>query len=337
MKLKIMESEFKDKIILVTGGTGTIGSELVTQLLKYSPKQIRVLSRNETRQYYLLEKLKHPKNLRMLIGDIRDKDRLNLAFEDVDIVFHSAALKHVPFCEYNPHEAVKTNIFGSQNVLDAAIKHKVKKVIAISTDKVANPFNILGTSKLMMEKLVINSNLFLWGKIKFSCVRFGNVAWSAGSVLPLWKKRAETEGIINVTNKNATRFFMSTEQAVNLTIKAAELSQGGEIFILKMPSIKLIDLAKIFLNKYFPDKKIKIKETGSRAGDKVHEYLVGDNDWTARVLVNKEMIILTPATYIYNLEQTFPVYKGFKKIRNIKLLNTSSKNNINLKEISKII
>src|SRR3989344_4071599 len=171
-------NEFKDKVILVTGGTGTIGSELVRQLLKYQPKQIRILSRNETRQYELLELLRYPSNIKMLIGDIRDRERLQVAFSGVDMVFHAAALKHVPFCEYNPSEAMKTNIIGSHNVLDAALHAGVEKVIAISTDKVANPMNVLGVSKLMMEQLLTNSNFFLVGKLKLACVRFGNVTWS---------------------------------------------------------------------------------------------------------------------------------------------------------------
>src|SRR3989338_7126140 len=151
-----MDKLFKNKIILVTGGTGSIGSEIVRQLLKHEPKQIRIFSRNDSKQYHLLEQLGHPKNVRALIGDIRDRARLDLAFENVDIVFHAAALKHVSLCEYNPLEAVKTNIIGSQNVIDAAFKNKVEKVIAISTDKAANPGNIMGLSKLMMEKLMTN-------------------------------------------------------------------------------------------------------------------------------------------------------------------------------------
>src|SRR3989344_5708608 len=194
-----MENIFKNKTILVTGGTGSIGSGIVRQLLDRQPKQVRVLSRNETRQYELLESLDYPNNLRMFIGDMRDRERMQLAFRGVDIVFHAAALKHVPFCEYNPSEAMKTNIIGSHNIIDAALHAGVKKVVAISTDKVANPFNVLGASKLMMEKLFINSNFFLANKIKMACVRFGNVAWASGSVLPMWKNQAEAKEVISVT------------------------------------------------------------------------------------------------------------------------------------------
>lgn len=327
---------FKDKVILVTGGTGSIGAELVRQLLKYKPKQVRVLSRNETRQYDLLESLGYPKNLRMLIGDIRDRERLQLAFSDVDMVFHAAALKHVPFCEYNPSEAMKTNIMGSHNVIDAALHSGVQKVIAISTDKVANPMNVLGVSKLMMEKLLINSNSFLMGKLKLACVRFGNVAWASGSVLPIWKNQVEARGAISITNKDATRFLMSIKQAVNLTIKAAQVCQGGEIFILKMPAVRLGDLAASFINKYYPRNKIKIKIAGDRAGDKIHEDLLGLNDQSKEIWADDEMFILLPKTAdIHNFTAPTYSYEGFQKI--LSDTNFSSKDHINLKKIEKII
>ncbi|KKT81447.1 MAG: hypothetical protein A3B99_04095 [Candidatus Yanofskybacteria bacterium RIFCSPHIGHO2_02_FULL_44_12b] len=328
-------SEFKDKVILVTGGTGSIGSELVAQLLGCQPRSIRVFSRNENSQYHLLEKLGHPKNVRMLIGDIRDKERLSMALYGVDLVFHAAALKHVPFCEYNPYEVVKTNIIGSQNLIEGAVQNGVKKVIAISTDKVANPFNVLGISKLMMERLFVNQSHFLGRDTKFTCVRFGNVAWSKGSVLPLWQRQAEKHGAINITDKKMTRFLMSTDQAVNLTLKAAELCQGGEVFILKMPAIKLPTLASVFLNKYFPGKKIKIKETGNRGGEKTHEHLLGQNDWTREILHNKEMFVLLPATHIHNIEYVVNTYPGFKKVSSGG--EYSSKDNIDTDAVKKFI
>ncbi len=331
-----MKNEFKNKTILVTGGTGSIGSELVTQLLRYKPKQVRIFSRNESRQYYLLEKIDHPQNVRTLIGDIRDKERLNFAMRGVEMVFHTAALKHVPFCEYNPHEAVKTNIIGSQNVIDTALENGVEKVIAISTDKAANPHNVMGTSKLMMEKLFINTNHFTPQKgTRFSCVRFGNVGWSEGSVLNLWKNQAERRGTINLMNKDMTRFFMSIEQAVKLTIKAAELSKGGEVFILKMPSIKISELAKLFIKKHFPDKNIKINEVGDRVGEKIHEDLLGGSDSAKKVMANEAMFILVPNADIYNLKPDIFNYKGFKRIDNKS--NYSSEHNLKPDEINKII
>lgn len=329
-------SPFKDKIILITGGTGTIGSKLVEQLLHYQPKQIRVFSRNETSQHLLMEKLGHTRIISMLIGDTRDKERLDLACQNVDYIFHAAALKHVPFCEYNPYEAVKTNIFGAQNVIDCAIKNKVKKVIAISTDKAANPLNVMGVSKLMMEKLFINAN-FSYGDIDttFACVRFGNVAWSNGSVLPVWKRQAESLGTINLTQNGMTRFLMSIDQAVYLTLKAAEISQKSEVFILKMPAIRLIDLANIFIKKYYPQQKIKIKKTGSRSGEKMHEELLSNSDCTGEVWANQEMFIVVPEVKIYHWPQAKRYYKNFKKVT--RTTSYFSKNHLNRSKISKII
>ncbi len=311
-----MDKLFKDKIILVTGGTGSIGSEIVRQLLKHKPRQIRILSRNDSKQYHLLEQLGYPKNVRALIGDIRDSKRLDLAFENVNIVFHAAALKHVSLCEYNPLEAVKTNVFGSQNVIDAAFKNNVEKVIAISTDKAANPGNVMGLSKLMMEKLMANTSYFSKGKTKLSCVRFGNVAWSEASVLPLWKRQAENKGHIYLTDKDATRFFMSIDQAVKLVLKAAELTQGGEVFTLKMPSIKMADLAGVFINKHFSNKKIKIKLADKRIGDRTHEELFDFNDNQKLILENKQMFVILPKgkTDLYFIQPKLSAYRGFKTV-----------------------
>jgi FlaA1/EpsC-like NDP-sugar epimerase len=316
-----MDKFFKNKTILVTGGTGSIGSEIVKQLLEYKPKQVRILSRNDSKQYHLLEKLDHPKNVKTLIGDIRDSKRLDLAFENVDIVFHAAALKHVSLCEYNPLEAIKTNVLGSQNIIDAAFRNKVKKVIAISTDKAANPGNIMGLSKLMMEKLFVNTGYFSGSKTKLSCVRFGNVAWSEASVLHLWERQAKSKGQINLTDRNATRFFMSIDQAVKLVLKAAELMQGREVFILKMPSIKMADLANVFISKHFPDKKIKIKPADKRIGDRTHEELFDLNDDQKLILEDKQMFVILPKesrenNHIYSAQSRPSDYKGFKKVEN---------------------
>lgn len=328
---------FKGKTILVTGGTGTIGSALVEELLKQGARQVRVLSRDESKQYELLERTGHPANLRLLIGDIREKERLDFAFQDVDIVFHAAALKHVPFCEYNPFETIKTNVLGSQNVIDAALQNNVETVIGISTDKVVNPLGVMGTSKLMMEKLFISAN-YTKGRSRtnFACVRFGNVTWARGSVLPLWQEQLKKDAAIKITNKKMTRFLMSIDSAARLVLEAAKLSQGGEIFILKMPAVKLGDLAKLFLQKYAGGKKVKIVEIGNRGAEKMHEELVGENHFTAQILDNKEMIIIVPALKIYGLEKE----KG-RQYRNFapknKIQAYLSRDHINLKKIREII
>lgn len=332
-----MHEQFKDKVILITGGTGSIGSELVAQILAYEPRQVRILSRGEGKQYELLERLKYPKNLRLLIGDIRDRERIDYAFKDVDIVLHAAAMKQVPFCEYNPFEAIKTNIIGSQNVIDAAFENHVKKVIAISTDKAVHPASVMGVSKLMMEKMFINAN---WSSGKeptrFACVRFGNVAWAQGSVLPLWKKQAEKQGSINVTNPAMTRFMMSAEQAVSLVLKAVKLMQLGEIFVLKMPSISVGDLAKIFLEKHYTNKDIKITVSGNRMGDKMHEELVDDKDRVNHIFEDKDMYIFVPLFLeLYGHQYEAPDYPGFSKIPDIG--RYSSSEHINLEKIRAII
>ena len=331
-----MTDEFKDKTILVTGGTGSIGSELVEQLLEYDPAQVRILSRDEGRQYELLERLKYPRNLRLLIGDIRDKERIDYAFKEVDIVLHAAALKQVPLCEYNPFEAVKTNILGSQNVIDTAIKNNVKKVIAISTDKAVFPSNVMGTSKLMMEKMFINAN-WCSGKsvTKFSIVRFGNVTWARGSVLPLWKKQAKEEGKIRVTNNDMTRFMMSKKQAVALVLKAIDLTQVGEVFVLKMPSAKIKDVAEMFLQKYYPNDGIEVEIIGNRAGDKMHEQLIDGNDMSSYILESDEMYIFIPNLDIPNFERELGKYTGFQEIKHIP--KYSSEDHIDTEKIRNVI
>lgn len=331
-----MTNYFKGKTILVTGGTGTIGSELVIQLLTHQPAQIRILSRDESKQYYLMEKTNHHPSLRFLIGDIRDRERLDYAMKGVDVVFHAAALKHVPLCEYNPFEAVKTNVLGSQNAIDSAIHHNIEKFIAISTDKAANPNNVMGTSKLMMEKLVVNANYYSGSvRTKFSCVRFGNVAWARGSVLPLWQKQAERNGSIAITNKRMTRFFMSQHQAIQLILQSAIITRGGEIFILKMPSITMGDLATLFLKKHFPKKIIKIKTIPPRPGEKMHEELFVHDMNFIRVYENKELIILIPNLDLFEMNIPKKKYNGFVERKSI--TDIRSDKHINQNAVAKII
>lgn len=331
-----MTNEFENKTILITGGTGSIGSALVKTLLNYKPKTIRIFSRDQNRQYELAEELNHPSCLRFFIGDIRDEKRLDFAMEGVDIVFHAAALKHVPSCEYNPFEAVKTNIIGSQNVVDIAIKHKVEKAIGISTDKVVNPTSVMGVSKMMMEKIFISANYYRGAEgCKFACVRFGNVAWSTASVLPIWQKQIVQNGSIDITDKNMTRFLMSRQQAAELVIKAAEAAQGAEIFVLKMSSVKILNLAKIFLEKYAKNgKNVSLNLIGNRGGEKMHEELFSEADLQHQIFENKAMYILVPTASSY-LKSNDRKYDGFKKTKN--KVSYSSRKFINDTLIKKII
>ncbi|MBU1976225.1 MAG: polysaccharide biosynthesis protein, partial [Nanoarchaeota archaeon] len=274
---------FKGKDIIVTGGIGSIGSEVVVQLLKYEPRQVRIFDNRETEIFHMQHLLKNHKNVRYLVGDVREKDRLRKAFAGCDIVFHAAALKHVPSCEYNPFEAVKTNILGTQNVIEAAIEEGVRKVIFISTDKAVNPINTMGASKLLAEKLMLNANISGNKDTIFSCVRFGNVLNSNGSVIPLFKNQIENGGPVTLTHGDMRRFFISIPQAIDLVLRAAHKAKGREIFVLKMQGCKVKDLAEVIINEYAPTigkkpEDIKIETVGLRAGEKIDELLISEEE-----------------------------------------------------------
>ena len=292
---------FKDKKILLIGGTGTVGTGLVRALLEQDVKTIRVLSRDEYKQYIMMQEMSGIKNIRFLIGDVRDKERIERAMEDIDIVFHIAAMKHVPSCEYNPMEAVKTNVIGTQNVITAAINNNVGKVILTSTDKTISPTNTYGATKLLAERLIVSANYYKGtSKTVFSAVRFGNVMGSRGSVIPLFKKQILENKEITVTDSNMTRFMMTLSQAVNLTLEACVRAQGGEIFVLKMPIINLKDLVDITIEevskKYnINSEQIKVKEIGLRPGEKLYEELMTCEESKNAVELNNMFVI--PSLY----------------------------------------
>ncbi len=295
-----MQNEFKGKNILVTGGTGSIGSEIVSQLLKFNPRSIRIFARHEDRHYTLMQEFGHAASrLRFVVGDIRDKDRLRMAMDGVDIVFHAAALKQVTMCEYNPFEVVKTNIVGTQNVIEVARDLNVPKVVGISTDKVAEPEGILGVSKLMAEKLFLASYYYKGNKkTKFACVRFGNVLGSRGSILPLIKNQIRKRGVVTITDPKMTRYVMTIPQAARLVLSATKLMRGQEIFVLKMPAVHIGDFVKTAVAFYAPllgkdPEQIKIKVIGRRDGEKLHEKLLADYE-IPRALETGDMYILTP-------------------------------------------
>jgi len=304
---------FKDKTVVVTGGTGSIGSEIIRQLLKTRAKQIRIFSRDEHKQHELRSELGLDKRLRYLIGDIRDKERLDFAFKGVDICFHAAALKHVPVCEYNPFEAVKTNIIGTQNVIEIALRHNIEKVLAISTDKAADPASVLGASKLMMERLVTAANATIGkNRTRFASVRFGNVLNSRGSVIDLWKKQIEEGKPVTVTDKRATRFFMDIPEAVQLVFSALSTMQGGEIFVLKMkPARRVIDFAKDVIEKYGRGRRVTIKLIGLRPGEKLHETLMTEDESEHAVEI-KDMFVILPLSIGVDMPK-LSRYKSAKK------------------------
>ncbi|MCK4730942.1 MAG: UDP-N-acetylglucosamine 4,6-dehydratase (inverting) [Methanophagales archaeon] len=266
-------SIFDNKTILITGGTGSFGKKFTEILLsEHDPESVRIYSRGELLQMEMQNRFDDDSRLRFLIGDVRDRDRLHRAASGVDIIVHAAALKQVPACEYNPIEAVRTNVDGAVNVIDAAIDNSVEKILVISTDKAVHPVNLYGATKMVAEKLVIQGNAYTGGeKARFSCVRYGNVIGSRGSVIPLFKEQRKN-GVISITDDRMTRFWITLEQGVRFVMDCVERMKGGEIFVPKIPSMKVIDLAKIIA----PDAKKNV--IGIRSGEKLHEILLTEDE-----------------------------------------------------------
>jgi UDP-N-acetylglucosamine 4,6-dehydratase len=285
--------DWTNQAILITGGTGSFGKKFIEVMLKeHHPAKLIVYSRDELKQHEMRQAgYDHP-SMRYFLGDIRDKDRLKRAFEGVDVVVHAAALKQVPACEYNPMEAIKTNILGSSNVVDAALDSGIKKVLALSTDKAVNPVNLYGATKLAAEKLIVQSNAYAGNKVtRLSCVRYGNVVGSRGSVVPVFLKQ-RTNGKITITDERMTRFWLTLEQGVHFVIRCIEGMHGGEVFVPKIPSMAVIDLARAVA----PENEIEI--IGIRPGEKLHEVLVSEDE--ARNTVEMEdMFVVMPAERIW--------------------------------------
>ncbi len=321
--------EFKNKRILVTGGTGSIGSVIVKELLKYKPRQIRVYSRDETKQFELMHELDPGAPVNFLIGDVRDKERLDMAMESIDIIFHAAAMKHVSACEKNPFEAVKTNVQGTQNIIDCAYANNVDKVIVISTDKATDPTNVMGCTKLLAEKLVLSSFLYKGNKrTRFCCVRFGNVLGSRGSVVPLFINQIKHGKAVTITDPEMTRFIMSIHQAVQLVFKSVQLMRNREIFVLKMPAVKLKELTQaiveIFQRKNDTKKKISIKIIGKIGGERMDEKLLTLEE-SKGALEMKDMFIVLPNLLNPGSGYDFPDGKSYKSSKRAKIGDYSSK------------
>ena len=271
---------YEGKNILVSGGAGSIGKWLVRRLIEFKPKVIRILDNNENGLFEAQQEFQKYGNIRFLLGDVRDKDRIKIALSEIDVVFHAAALKHVPICEFNPFEAVKTNVLGTQNMIDASLLENVEKFALISTDKAVNPVNTMGATKLLCEKLTIDACSYKGNKrTLLSCVRFGNVLDTRGSVLQSFRKQIEKGAPITVTSSKMRRFMISPLQAIEFVLKATMISRGGEIFILKMPALKIIDLAQVMIDELAPQygydaKTYEIKIIGKRLGERFHEELM---------------------------------------------------------------
>ncbi|MCD4752767.1 MAG: UDP-N-acetylglucosamine 4,6-dehydratase (inverting) [Anaerolineaceae bacterium] len=296
---------FNNQTILITGGTGSFGKKFTGMLLKnYNPKRIIIFSRDELKQHDMRMQFNNDPRLRFFIGNLRDRDRVYRAFStDIDLVVHAAALKQVGACEYNPFEAVKTNVIGGQNVIDAAIDCGIPKVIALSTDKAVNPINLYGATKLCAEKLFIQGNSYAGSKdTRFSCVRYGNVVGSRGSVVHVFKRLRET-GKITVTDERMTRFWITLEQAVNFVFTAAELMMGGETFIPRLPSMGIMDLVKVIA----PDCEVEI--TGIRPGEKLHEILISEDEARHTVELKDLLVILPEYPWWDSRHQETSAYK----------------------------
>jgi len=296
---------WKNKTILLTGGTGSFGKKFTEILLKTKkPKVIRIFSRDELKQWEMEKSFGGDKRLRFFIGDIRDGERLHRAMEGVDMVVHAAALKQVPACEYNPFEAVLTNIIGGQNIVNAALDRNVERVLAISTDKAVNPVNFYGATKMCMEKLFVAANHYA-GKAhitKMACCRYGNVVGSRGSVIPVFRKQRET-GTLTLTDPRMTRFWLTLDQGVDFVIRSIETMHGGEVFVPKIPSMKMTELAKAMA----PECKVKV--TGIRPGEKLHECLLTEDESRHAIDIGKHFVILP--------ENPMWGFKGYKNGRKL--------------------
>ncbi len=262
---------WKGKVLLVTGGTGSFGSVFVREILRHDPAAVRIFSRDELKQSELQGRLADDR-VRYFIGDVRDRDRVSRALDGVNVVIHAAALKQVPACEYNPLEAVKTNIGGAANLIECAIDRGVERLVALSTDKAVNPVNLYGATKLCAEKLFVQGNSYAAAhRTRFSCVRYGNVLGSRGSVVPLFQQQARS-GVITLTDPRMTRFWLTLEQGVRFVIRCTEMMHGGEVFVPKIPSMKLTDLAEAIAP------QCERRTIGARPGEKIHEVLITEDE-----------------------------------------------------------
>jgi len=306
--------DLNDKAVLVTGGTGSFGKHFVkTAIERYKPRRLVIFSRDELKQYEMQQLFpmeEHP-FMRYFIGDVRDRDRLELAMRDIDYVVHAAALKQVPTAEYNPFECVRTNIFGAENVVYAALRRNVRKVIALSTDKAANPVNLYGASKLASDKIFVAANNLAGADgTRFSVVRYGNVFGSRGSVVPFFKKLAEDGAAsIPITDPRMTRFWITLTQGVNFVLSSMEMSRGGEIFVPKIPSTTIVDLAQIMAP------RLGRKVVGVRPGEKLHETMIPADDSRWTVEIHDRYVILASfaaaAREAYINRGAKPVAEGF--------------------------
>lgn len=309
----MMRDPWKNKRILITGICGTVGRELLQQLIRFQPKEILGLDNNETELFFLDQAYGHLPNIHIYLGDVRDRDKLSSMMRGVDIVLHTAALKHVILCEKAPNDAVQTNIQGVQNVIHAAVTNQVSRVLFTSSDKAVNPTNVMGTSKLMGERLMTAANAFRQsdGPI-FASTRFGNVLGSRGSVIPIFKRQIARGGPVTLTDPGMTRFIMTLKEAVRLVIETTFLAQGGEVFVTKMPVVRIADLADVMIEILaeadgFNPGEIEVKTIGSKPGEKLYEELLSGEETRRSLELAKYFVVLPAFQSVYQeIDYSYP-------------------------------
>ena len=327
---------FKDNTILITGGTGSFGNAFVQHIKSEDLKEIRIFSRDEKKQEDMRKQYKSSK-LKFFIGDVRDYQRLEMALEDIDIVFHTAALKHVPKIEYNPFEAIKTNVIGTQNVIDACLKRNVEKAVCIGTDKAVSPLNTYGSTKLLMEKLFVAANNYLnreKHRTIFLAVRYGNVLGSSGSVIPKFIEQIKANKQVTVTDPKMTRFSITMNEALDLILNAITFAKGSEIFVPKLRAYNIVDV-KNALTELLSDTGEKI--TGIRTGEKLHETLINEDEIRYSWEFENMYMIASPLYTLFNDKNIKESYQGIKKIEDVQKYSSDSVEKISVKDLKTII
>ena len=328
---------FDGKTILITGGTGSLGRALTKKLLEQNAKTVRIFSRNENKQIEMESEFNEEKRLRFFLGDVRDSERLFTALEDVDIVFHAAALKHVPKIEYNPFESIKTNVIGSQNVIDNSLKQNVQKVIAISTDKAVSPLNTYGATKLLMEKLFVSANNYLNRekyRTRFHAVRYGNVLGSSGSVIPKFIQQIKSNEKIRITDSAMTRFNITMDNALDLIINTAKIGKGSEIFIPKLKAYNIMDVKSALFDLLH---ETEYEEVGIRPGEKLHETLINEDEMRYVWKINDMFMITNPHYELFNDKNLESTYKKLEKENNLTSYSSDKVEKLTIDELKMII
>jgi UDP-N-acetylglucosamine 4,6-dehydratase/UDP-glucose 4-epimerase len=328
---------FEGKTVLITGGTGSLGRALTKRLLEQNVKTVRIFSRNENKQIEMESEFNEDKRLRFFLGDIRDSERLFTALEDVDIVFHTAALKHVPKIEYNPFESIKTNVIGSQNVIDNCLKQNIEKVIAISTDKAVSPLNTYGATKLLMEKLFVSANNYLNRekyRTRFHAVRYGNVLGSSGSVIPKFIQQIKSNEKIRITDSEMTRFSITMDNALDLIINTSKIGKGSEIFIPKLKAYNIMDVKSALFDLLH---ETDYEVVGIRPGEKLHETLINEDEIKYTWKINDMFMITNPHYGLFNDKNLETNYEKLEKENNLDSYSSDKVEKLTMEELKIVI